>query len=127
MGARFWLGWLLLAGILGLSLLSHTVLQRMHSQIAGELSQAAALILAGDRESGVELAQKAKQEWEKNWKLTASGIDQNPMDNIDGIFSQLEIYQKEGTPAEFAACCQQLSSLVQSVAEAHKPSWWNIL
>lgn len=124
---RFWLGIGLLAAFLALGLWVSTEATDAHTSIAQILEQATEKTLAGDFSAGKALAQKAARQWEKSWHGTASIADHDPMDEIDGLFAQLDIYSKADRPTAFAACCARLAKLVSAVGEAHSLNWWNLL
>lgn len=124
---RFWLGICLLAIFLVLGLWIGKAADDGHAAIAQTLEQAAEKTLAGDLAAGKALAEKAAQQWEKNWHKTASVADHEPMDEIDGLFAQLDVYGKTDRATAFAACCARLAKLVAAVGEAHSLSWWNLL
>lgn len=125
--ARGWLG----AGILVFFLISglviSVVMDNAHLPTCDLLAQAAEKTLNGDFDSGVTLAMAAKSRWERQWNGTATAADHSPMDDVDALFSQMEIYAQTGEEPHFAACCKELSQRLQAIAGAHKFSWWNVL
>ena len=124
---RFLLGVGLLLALLALGLWISFTLTQTHQSIAHTLEEAAVQTLSGDPDTGRALAQQAQQVWEAHWHSTASVADHAPMDEIDGLFSQLEIYAQAGQEADFAANCTRLSKLIDAVGEAHSLTWWNLL
>ena len=121
--ARTALGIGILVALLLLGSFAAIAMDRIHLPIATLLQQAADQPL----EEGILTAQKAKVMWEKYWQFSATLADHSPMDEIDGLFAQLEAYQKAGLSGDFSACCLRLSMLVEAVAEAHRFTWWNLL
>lgn len=127
MGGRFWLGIVLLLILLTGSLLAGFGMQALSRNVAQPLQLAAEKALSGDWNTSAELTRQAQKNWERRWKWTAAAADQTPMDAIDALFSQLPSVSPADDPNAFAACCYQLSALVQAVADAHQPTWWNFL
>ena len=127
MGKRFWLGVGILAMFLVLSIFTVYRMDNIHIQTEQALERASDLALQGDMEQAASLAHRAKARWDGNWRFTASLADQSPMDEIDRLFAEMEVYAKAKEDKHFAACCAQLSRLVGSMAEAHRPNWWNFL
>ena len=125
--ARGWLGAGILAVFLGLCLLVSQLAGNAHQPTGELLEQAAEKTLAGDFEEGVSLAKEARQRWQKQWKGTAAIADHSPMDEVDDLFAEMEIYAKTGEEPHFAACCKELAQRLQAIADAHRLSWWNIL
>ena len=124
---RFWFGVFLLAALLVLGLWVEHTTNFTHQTISKSLDLAAKQVLAGDTEGGLATAQAARRRWHRKWNATAAIADHAPMDEIDGLFAQLEIYGQLRTPTELAAVCARLSALVSAVGEAHQLTWWNLL
>ena len=124
---RFWLGIGILALFLIWGLWVGCAMDNVHQTIAQTLDDAAAQCLDGDLPGGMELAQEAQQLWQNKWHGTAAVADHEPMDEIDGLFAQLEVYGKAGLAADFATYCARLSRLVSAMGEAHSFTWWNLL
>lgn len=127
MGKRFWLG----IGILALFLLVGVGISlgmdAIHRPAEQALEQAAEKALDGQMEEAVALARQAHDWWDDRWKLTASVADHSPMDEVDKLFEEMEVYAQAQEDKHFAACCAQLSRLVESMAAAHRFNWWNLL
>lgn len=125
--ARFWIGIALLAAFLGLGIGVTVAMDQVHEPISQVLEEAAEQALAGDLEGGAALARQARMDWQDHWKGTASVADHGSMDEIDGLFAQMEVYARQGRETDFAAYCARLSKLVHAVGEAHGFNWWNLL
>lgn len=124
---RFLLGVTLLTALLLFGLWIRAGTDRMLTPISHRLQQASQQCLSGDLAQGQALAEQAQQDWDSVWRYIAVFTDHAPMDEIDGLFGQLNSFYAESSTADFAACCARLSQLVRAVADAHSPSWWNIL
>ena len=124
---RFWLGIGILVVFLVLGFWVTYAMDNVHSEISKTLDDAVAQTLGGDLTEGIALARQAKDRWQSHWRGTASVADHAPMDEIDGLFAQLETYGQAGLSGEFAAYCARLSNLVIAVGEAHSLTWWNLL
>ena len=98
-----------------------------HEPISDSLEQAAQTALAGDMAKAVQTAKAAQTKWEDGWNRVAILADHTPMDEIDGMFARLEMYAQAGNTADFAACANQIATLVSATAEAHELSWRNLL
>lgn len=124
---RLWLGiGILVVLLVGGLWVSHMV-DDVHQSIGKTLDEAAVQALDGDLESGFALAQQARNYWQAHWNGTAAVADHAPMDEIDGLFAQLDAYRQSQRPDDFAAYCARLSALVIAVGEAHSLTWWNLL
>lgn len=127
MGKQFWVGVFLLLLLLGLTLGVAWGMEAIQEPAQKQLEQASVLALSGDMPQAAELAMQAKQRWERFWQVSAAVADHSPMDEIDKVFAEMEVYAKAGDEEHFAACCAQLSQLVGSMSDAHAHTWWNFL
>ena len=124
MERRFYLGVGILLIILILGLFTQWVMEKCQQPPALLLEQAAQ---AEDLQTGTELAQQAKAMWHRRWKGVAAVADHSPMDEIDTLFAEMEVYARTEEKPHFAACCSELARRVQAMADAHAFSWWNVL
>ena len=124
---RGWLGAGILAVFLVLGLVTADAMDNAHLPTGELLEEAADKALNGEFEQGVSLGMEAKFRWDRQWNGTAALADHSPMDDVDALFGEMEIYARAGEEPHFAACCQELSQRLQAIAGAHKFSWWNVL
>lgn len=124
---RCWFGGALLLVLLLGGLLVTGGMTRTHEAIAGELKQAARAAEEENWQLSAEKIRSAGDKWEKKWRFSAAFADHEPMEEIDGLFAQLEVYQHMQDPEALAAVCAQLSRLVEAIGEAHALNWWNLL
>lgn len=127
MSGKFWLGTILLVALLAVGFWIAAAASQSHIPISRDLEEAANLALNGNFEDGSTLAQRAKTAWDDHWHATATVADHAPMEDIDGLFSQMEIYRKEKLSTEFAAYCSRISVLIKAISEAQTLNWWNLL
>ena len=124
---HFWLGAGLLSVFLILGILVSVFMKNTHMEISQTLEEAVQKAISGDLETGIRLGEKAKKSWEKCRQGTAAVADHSPMDEIDSLFAEMEIYAQAREAPHFAACCAQLSQLVKAMYDAHALTWWNFL
>lgn len=124
---RIWLGIGILVVFLFLGSWSSHGMNKRHVPLSNKLETAASAVLAGDWNKGISLAKEATAQWKNCWNNSAILADHTPMDDIDGIFARLDIFEKAGNKEAFAACCAELSKRIAAMAEAHRFTWWNIL
>lgn len=120
-------GMVILAGLLALCIGATVAMGRRHEPIARILSAASDLAAAGEWEEAKTLAGKARADWEKRWHFTAVFADHTPMEEIDGLFARLKVYEKQDDRAAFAVVCAELSVKIAAMGDAHTPNWWNLL
>ena len=124
---RGWFGLAILIVFLILGFVTAGAMSNAHNPTQKLLAQAVEKTFNGDFQEAVALGMKAKSHWEDHWTGTATVADHSPMDDVDALFAEMEIYAKAQEKPHFAACCQELCQRIQAVAEAHRFSWWNIL
>lgn len=124
---RGWLGAAILAVFLILSLLAGSAMENAHDVTGEILTQAAETALDGAFDTAVSLGMEAKARWQRQLNGTATVADHSPMDDVDALFAEMEIYARAGEIPHFAACCKELAGRVRAVAEAHRFNWWNVL
>ena len=125
--ARGWLGVGILVLFLALSFVTGAAMDNAHTPTEKLLAQAAEKALAGDFEGAITLGFEAKSRWDGHWNATATVADHSPIDEVDALFAEMEIYAKTEEKPHFAACCKELSQRIQAFADAHRFRWWNIL
>ena len=124
---RLWLGVGLLIALLLIGVLIATAMDGIHGPLSEVLTQASRAALSGDLEGGTILGRQARADWEKHRYCTAAVADHTPMDEIDSLFAEMEVYAQAEDDAHFAACCAQLAQMVRAMGDAHIFSWWNLL
>ena len=127
MEKRFYFGVGLLVLFLILGIVAAAATDSASTPIARQLEEAAREAVAGDVEKSIALARSAKQSWQGVWKPFATVADHSPMDEIDGLFAQMEFFAKTEDLPRLGACCARVAELVEAVADAHTLRWWNVL
>lgn len=124
---RLFIGILILALLLGGSIAISTAMERIHHPIAQDLQQAADRAQQEDWAVALEFFQRAQQRWEKYHDFTAAFADHTPMDEMDALLSELNIYATERENPHFGATCAHLAFMATAMAESHLLTWWNLL
>lgn len=124
---RFWIGLALLVSILAGGIWSSHRMSRIHTPCAMDLEHAAQCAMEGDWFGAAALADRAEQTWQMTWHLSAMMSDHDPMDEIDALFAQLEVYRIRGETSAFSAECQYLAQRLKDMGETFRFTWWNLL
>lgn len=124
---RGWFGLMLLVLLLAGGCLSSYCMARWNEPLEGILEQAAVQAQAGNWEQAEVLSGEARRRWEKHWHISAAFADHGPMEEIDGLFAQLELYGQRQETISYAALCRVLARELGAIGEAHVPNWWNLL
>jgi hypothetical protein len=124
---KFIIGITVLSILLLSGLLVAKATKEMYRPIINLLEEAADAALAGNFEIAKQQADKAKQLWDTQKNATATVADHTPMEDIDHLFAETEIYAQTEELPHFAACCAQLAGMVKAMGDAHAPNLWNLL
>lgn len=123
---RLIIGICVLSALLTLGITVSTVFRAAHTPTANLLQEASNAALEGNWDAALEKTHQAYARWEQFHHFTASFSDHSPMDEIDGLFAQLEVYGNKKSREDFPALCARLSQLTQSMAESHSFRWWTV-
>lgn len=121
---RIWIGIGLLSLLLALGILASRQMEQTHQQICDQLKQACE---TSQWEEAAALGESAQRQWSQNRHFTASLADHGDVDQIDGLFAQLEVYRRHEDSLSYAATCAYLSEAITALQEAHRLTWWNLL
>ncbi len=124
---RLWLGIVLLAALLAASLAVQVITNRIHNPISKDLEQAADAALSGDWAEADRLYHRSQDAWQRHHSATASLADHSPMDELDMLFAELQVFAREQEAVHFAATCRSAAQMAQAMAQAHSLTWWNFL
>lgn len=124
---RLWIGVIILVILLGAGIGTTVFAVRTHTSISQELAQAAEAALRGKWKEASTRSLHAKEQWEAYRHGTAAIADHEPMEEIDDLFSQMEIYLLTRQQIAFSACCASLSVQTNAIGEAHALNWWSLL
>ena len=124
---RCWFGLGLLVFLLVGGLLVTGAMTKNHEALSARLSRAATAAAAEDWAGAEAHFHAARQAWERDWHFSAAFADHEPMEDIDGLFAEAEVYLQSQDPEAMAAICAQLARLTEAMGEAHALNWWNLL
>lgn len=124
---RIYAGIVILALLLGAAFLFAHLMERIYTPLENTLLEAADAALLEDWRTAEALCLRARDHWERYKRVTAILADHSPMDDIDGLFGELEIYLQQQEMPHFAATCHHLARLSQAMGENHALNWWNFL
>ena len=124
---KFIIGITVLSLLLIAGLFVANATEEMYAPIIDLLEDGAQNALSGSFQIAKAQAEKAKVLWDKQKNATATVADHTPMEEIDHLFSEMEIYGETDEIPHFAACCAQLAVMIENMADAHTPNLWNLL
>lgn len=124
---RLWIGVGLLVFLLVSGLVMPEIIDACHEPVVADLEQAAELAMAGRWEKARYLSDRAEESWEEKRPVTASFAEHEPMDEIDGLFAQLEVYAEARDAVLYSGTCVYLSSKLEALGDYHDMTLWNLL
>ena len=116
---RLWIGIGILVILLALGIAMLCISWNFYEDFSADLEQAGELALAGNWQGAGGKAEKSREKW--------ASTDHEPVEQMQNLFSQLEIYQKRQLEVDFAAVCRNLVHLAEAIDEAHSLRWWSVL
>ena len=126
MERRFYLGIGILVLLLVVGIFCGSWINKANNQVVQYLSQAEEAVRAENGEHALALTRQAQKLWKQTWHRIAMVADHTSMDEIDGLFAQMEYYAQDGA-ALFGANCARVRELVSAVSDGHQLTWWNLL
>lgn len=124
---KFIIGITVLSLLLSGGLLVAKATEEMYSPVIALLEEARDAALNGAFETAKSRAEEAKRLWDKQKNATATVADHTPMEDIDHLFAETDIYARTEEIPHFAACCAQLAVMIRDMSDAHAPNLWNLL
>lgn len=124
---RGWFGLVLLVILLAGGGLSAWTLSHRQEPLERALTEASQCALVNNWQEALALTHQVSQVWNHHWHITAAFSDHAPMEEIDGMLAQLEIYGEKKDNLSFAVLCAELSREMAAIGDAHLPTWWNLL
>jgi len=124
---RGWIGFVLLLVLLIGGVCSTGLMVCWNMPLEKLMEQAAQRALSSDWDGATALSGRANQIWEEHWHAAAAFADHGPMEEIDSLFAQLEIYEQCRQTLHYAAVCADLAQALGAMGDAHIPNWWNLL
>ena len=122
---RFWLGVGILVSLLFSGLVLGVQMTGLNEDLSQQLSQAAGKALEENWEEAAGLSKQAFRQWKKHRRFAASLTDHEPLEEMDRMFDQLQIYEARRMTTEYAALCKLLSRQTEAMGEEHRLTWWN--
>ena len=124
---RLWIGIGILAVLLamGIGLLWGSSV--FFEELSEDLQQAGDFALAGNWQAAGEKVEKSREKWEAYRPFWASFTDHEPVEQMQNLFSQLELYRARQLEVDFAAVCRNLVHVAEAIDEAHGLRWWSVL
>ena len=123
---RLWIGIGLLAVMLLSGILVPEILERSHTPVVNDLDRASELAMEEKWDGASLLSRRAEAQWQKIRPVTASLTEHEPMDEIDALFSQLEVYTQARDRVAYSSTCVYLARQLDALGAGHHLTLWNL-
>ena len=124
---RLWIGVALLAVLLIGGIGSTIAIEHFHHSLAQRLDSTAAAALEEDWPRAQALLRQCRNRWLHCRNFVAAGVSHEPIEEIDNLYDQLDIYLRRRDSMGFALCCRTLRHRTADLGEAQSINWWNLL
>jgi len=124
---RLWIGVGLLLVILAVGFGFLWGSQRFYGELGDNLEQAGQLALEGNWTAATEKTRQSRQAWSRHHHFWSAFTDHEPIEDVQNLLSQLELYAQQRLSVDFAGVCFRLSHLAEAINESHHLKWWSIL
>lgn len=124
---RMWIGVALLVLMLVSGILVAEFMERTHSPGAEDLEAAAQMAMDGNWNKAEALTAKVRKNWQRRRVITASFVDHEPMEEIEGLFAKIDVCAAERNRLDFCATCAYLAQLMEALGESHSLNFWNLM
>lgn len=124
---RIWFGAALMVFLLILGICSSHLMEKAWMTQAEKLDLAAQSASDGDWSAARTRIDQAKQAWERHPLLIATLCDQGSIDQIDGLFAQLDALSEARSAASFSSTCVYLARQLEALGGSHSFTLENLL
>lgn len=124
---RLYIGIGFLAALLAVGIGITVAFARLHEPLAEDLLAAAELAEAGNWEEVEPLVAKIRRDWEKCRDFTAAVADHEPLEEMEALLAQIEVYARHRDGPNFSAAAMALAHMAAAMAESQSLTWWNLL
>lgn len=125
--SRLWIGIGLMVVLLamGIGLLWGSSV--FFKEFSEQMEQAGDLAMAGNWAAAEKKVAQNRGKWEKWRFFWSSFTDHEPVEQMQSLFSQLEVYRQRQLQVDFATVCRNLAHVAEAIEESHGLKWWSIL
>ena len=124
---RLWIGVGLLVILLAMGVTMLFVSRNFYEDFSQSLEQAGRFAMNGNWTAAENQAARSRQKWERYQRFWAAFTDHAPVEQMENLFSQLELYQFQQEAVDFSAVCRSLAYMARAIKESHGLKWWSVL
>lgn len=123
---RVLFGAAVLLTILTVSLLAADRMAQDHIAVAALVNRAGREALEENWDTAELLLRAASRRWKDAGALTAMLADQTPVEDVQALLAQLEIFCAQRETTHFAALCAEAALRLTAIADAHRLTIGNL-
>lgn len=124
---RLWIGVGLLVVLMLVGVVLLCATHGFYGEITAGLEEAAKAALEENWQEAGKKLQESQKLWNSRRRFLSAVTDHEPVEEMDSLFSQLELYEKRRMSVDFAIVCYNLSHLAEAIEESHNLKWWSVL
>lgn len=124
---RLWIGVGFLIVMLAVAILLTVLFDRIHTPLSEDLRQASQLAMEGNWEKATALTGQARADWKQYREFIAAVADHEPLEKMENLLEQLDVYAQQRRTADFSAMCVELAAMADAMLESQQLTWWNFL
>ena len=124
---RLWIGVGVLVVLLAMGIGLLLVSLNFHEDFSHNLKAAGYAAMAGNWADAEKKLAHSREKWQTYQQFLAASTDHEPVEQVQQLFSQLELFQTRQMDVEFASACFALAELSEVITETHNLRWWSIL
>ena len=125
--SRLWIGIGLLVVLLAMGIGLLWGSRVFFEDFTAEIQQAGELALAGNWADAEKKAESCRKKWDRYHRFWASFTDHEPIEQMENLFSQLDVYRVRRLEVDFATVCRNLAHVAEAIDESHNLRWWSVL
>ncbi len=124
---RLWIGIGIMVLLLALGIAMLWGSTVFFKKLSNDLEQAGDFALAGNWSAAGEKLSKSQAQWARWQCFWSACTDHEPIEQMQNLFSQLEVYQARQLEVDFATVCRSLVEIAKAIDESHSLKWWGLL
>ena len=124
---RLWVGVGVLVAMLVVAIFLTVRFDQIHTPLSEDLQKASQLAMEQKWEKATALTRQARADWKEYREFIAAVADHEPLEKMEYLLDQLQVYADLRRAADFAAICVEVAALANAMVESQSLTWWNFL
>lgn len=125
--SRLWIGIGIMVVLLAAGIVFLCLSNDFYQDITADLEQAGQAAMDDNWQTAGQKMRESQKKWHRYRRFLSAITDHEPVEEMDSLFAQLQLYEQRRLNVDFAVICQSLSHLAEAIDESHNLKWWSIL